>query len=122
MLSGKLDKRVHLLTEIETEDAFGGEVQTFSEPCDSKKLWAGVEYGSGGERRVGAAQEQANLPVTVTVRNSSITAAIVPGAYALHFNGVEWDIESAAPNDGRPEFIVIIARARVGAKDPTNES
>lgn len=120
MRAGKYDKRITLrgivpLDSEAPEDAFGGKINTASaDPSDGgSTLWANLEYGSGGERRVGAAQEQANLPVTVTVRRSSVTLAIKPKSNSLYFDGKEWDIESAAPDRGRPEDVIIIARARI---------
>lgn len=119
MRTGKFDKRVKIrgLTPVNAEapeDAFGGKVSTFSDDADDAvTVWANVEYGSGGERRVGAAQEQANLPVTVTVRHSSLTASLNPLKHNLYFDGKEWDIEAPAPNAGRPSELIIIARARL---------
>ena len=120
MASGKYNKRVRIQSTEQaggiTEDAFGGEIQTFTDvetAGSGSAVWAEVEYGSGAERRVGAAQEQANLPVMVKVRHSSITKNIRPGSHQLQFDGKTWDIESAAPDDGNPRDLMIIARARI---------
>lgn len=113
MASGKYDKRISVIGttfDESAEDAFGAGGTSKAPPF---KLWAEVAYGSGGERRVGAAQEQANLPVTVIVRKSSLSAPITPGSHSLQFDALEWDIESVAPDAGRPKDLIIIARARV---------
>ena len=121
MRAGKFDKRIKIQGLTPTnpggaEDAFGAPVEDFTDTAeDAATVWGMVEYGSGGERRVAAAQEQANLPVTVTVRYSTLTRGIVPLSHRLYFDGKEWDIESAAPVQGRPAELVIIARARIGA-------
>ena len=120
MLSGKFDKRVKVQIDVGSttdaaEDAFGAVIEDFSDNADegSYTIWANLEYGTGGERRVGAAQEQANLPVTVTIRRSTKNLLIAPLTHRLHFDGKEWDIESAAPGGGRPSTIILIARARI---------
>lgn len=119
MRAGKLDKRIKIQTLVSKtasapEDAFGGKFDTFTDDdSESHSVYAYVEYGSGGERRVGVAQEQANLPVSVMVRYSSLTKNLDPNDHRLYFDGKAWDIESVAPSGGRPDMLIIIARARV---------
>ncbi len=108
--SGKYDRRVEVQNYTDTENDYGEPVQTWA---FQSSIWAMVNYGSGGERRVGAAQEQANLPVTVTVRYSTFTGAITPENSRLAFDGHIWDIESVAPGKRRNWEIIIIGRAQL---------
>jgi len=110
MASGKYDQRIEVLVRSITQNAQKEDVETWE--C-GKKLWAEVMRGSGGERRVGAAQEQANLPVTVTVRFSKYTSCLKPQDNRLAFDGFQWDIESSAEGKSRNREIIMIARARI---------
>ena len=87
------------------EDAFGHKVKTFGnadgKDGDGDEIWAMITYGSGGERRVGAAQEQSILPVTVKVRKSPLTSSIRAKQHRLAFDDVTWDIEAIEPATGR---------------------
>ena len=94
MPSGKYDRRVIIQNYTETEDDYGEPVLTWS---DQTTLSAHVNYGSGSERRVGAAQEQANLPVTVTVRHSSITSVFTPENSRLSFGGQFGTLKALPP-------------------------
>lgn len=110
MGAGAYDSRVNIQTDSLTEDAFGGDVQGWT---DVSKVWAEIEYGSAGERRVGVAQEQSSLLASVTVRRSTTTLAIKPSTYRLQFDDMNWDIEGIAPGKKRNKSLVIIAKARL---------
>lgn len=110
MASGKYDHRICIHKRSVTQNASKEDIESWK---FDKKLWAEVMRGSGAERRVGAAQEQSNLPVTVTVRYSKYSACIKPQDYRLVFDGFQWDIESSAEGKSRNKEIIMIARARI---------
>ena len=112
MGAGKYDRRIKVECDERTEDDFGQKVENWK--C-AGHVWAEIIYGSPGERRVGAAQEQSNLPVTVNVRKTSFTSKIKADTYRLVFDNLTWDIEGPAPGfgSGRNKEIMITARARI---------
>lgn len=108
MQGGKLDRRVTVQSFTESENALGEPEKTW---VDAQALWASVSYGTGQERRQ-AAQEQSALTATFFVRSSAFTRAITPSAHRLTYDGLTWDIESAAPSVKRGEHIQLTAIAR----------
>ena len=106
--SGKYDQRVSVESFTTTRDKYKEKIKAWVE---DRKLWADVDYGSAGERRVGAAQEQADNIVTVTVRQSTYSAQIKAQKHRLQFDGKIWDIESAVPGKNRNHEIIIVAKA-----------
>lgn len=111
MAAGGYDRRIKvqgLTTQsqsVANEDAFGQSVDahgdTSGDAGQGDDLWAKIIYGSGGERRVSAAQEQSILPVTVEVRKSPLTDMIRAKKHRLVFDDVTWDIEAIEPSTGR---------------------
>jgi len=112
MASGKMNERVKVYRSSVTQNEMKEAVTVWPQSED-KTLWAEINRGSGAERRVGAAQEQANLPATVSLRYNSYTSQIGPEGYRLEFDGLVWDIESAAEGKRRNREMVLIVRALV---------
>lgn len=108
MHSGQLDRRVSVQSVATTEDALGTPVENWTDAADR---WASISYGTGQERR-DAAQENASLNATFTVRDDSLTRAIAPGTHRLTFDGFIWDIVTNAPSARRGNHRSITATAR----------
>ena len=96
MPSGKYDKRVEILTRSTSRNAMKEEIVSWNSGTPKKKLWAEVQRGTGGERRVGAAQEQASLPASIYFRFTAFSSQIAPDTHRLRFDGRDWDKVSAA--------------------------
>lgn len=111
MAAGDYDRRITVQgvttasQSVANEDAFGQSVKAHGNADGGSgagdDIWAKIEYGSGGERRVGAAQEQSVMPVTVQVRKSPLTSSIRAKKHRLAFDDVTWDIEAIEPATGR---------------------
>jgi len=112
MAAGKYDKRVEILTRSASRNAMKEEVVSWNSGSPNKKLWAEVQRGTGGERRVGAAQEQASLPATIYFRYTEFSSGIAPDTHRLRFDGKDWDIVSAAEGDRRRREWLVVAEAR----------
>lgn len=107
MTAGKYDRRVTVQALSITEDAFGGAVNGWA---NLTTVWAEYLPGTGGERRVAAAQEQGQMPATFNIRYSSATAAIKPQTHRISFDGSYWDIESIAETERRKSLSIIARR------------
>lgn len=107
MTAGKYDRRVTVQVRSITEDAFGGVVDGWG---NLTTIWAQYQPGTGGERRVAAAQEQGQMPATFNIRYSATTAAIKPQSHRIVFDGSNWDIESIAETSRREELSIVARR------------
>lgn len=106
MDAGKLDRRVVIQQRSVTEDGFGGAIDSWATMVT---VWAEYKPGTGGERRVAAAQEQGQMPAMFNIRYSSDVSGIGPQSHRLSFDGAVWDIESVA-EIGRRGGLSIVAR------------
>lgn len=108
MPAGKFDRRIVVQALSVTEDTFGGVVNGWATLAT---VWAQYLPGTGGERRVAAAQEQGQMPATFNIRYSSATSAIKPQSHRISFDGSTWDIESIAETERRKELSIVARRA-----------
>ena len=106
MSAGKFDRRITVQARTVTEDAFGGVIDGWN---DFVTVWAQYQPGTGGERRVAAAQEQGQMPATFNIRYSITAAGITPQSHRIVFSGSNWDIESIAET-ARGKELSIVAR------------
>lgn len=106
--SGKYDQRVQIHAFTTTRDEYNAKVKAWSV---QQTIWAGVDYGSGGEKRVSVAQEQASQVATVYVRDTPYTRQIKPQAARIEFDGYIWDIESAMPSKKRRKEFMFTVKA-----------
>ena len=107
MAAGKYDRRITVQSKSITEDAFGGTVDGWG---NLTTIWAQYIPGTGGERRVAAAQEQGQMPAVFNIRYSNAVAVIRPQTHRISFDGSSWDIESIAETERRKELSIVARR------------
>lgn len=107
MPAGRMDRRIVIQAKSITEDGFGGVVDGWT---DLTAIWAEYQPGTGGERRVAAAQEQAQMPAVFNVRWSDVTKAIRPQTHRISFEGSTWDIESITEATRRKGLSIVARR------------
>ena len=112
MSSGKYDKRVEILTRSSAKNAMKEDIVSWNSGTPRKKLWAEVQRGTGGERRVSAAQEQSSLPASIFFRFTEFSSQIAPDTHRLRFDGKDWDIVSAAEGARRRREWLVVAITR----------
>lgn len=101
--AGQRDKLVSIQRTGSTEDAHGETVQDWAEVG---KEWARVLFGTGYERRSGAAQSGAQ-PATFQVLDNSLTRSLTVRDRIV-WNGMAWSIVGTAPvNRGEIELTTL---------------
>ena len=102
---GRRDTLITLQRSTSVQDDYGEEILTWA---DLGKVWAGVHFGTGTERRE-AAREQGEQTATFNVLSNSMTRDLkITDRIALA--GDNWDIVSVAPI-GRAEIDLTAGRA-----------
>ena len=106
--AGRLDRRIVIERYTATQDAFGGDVETWATLTTVAAQYTPVS----DSERMSADQINATSMARFVVRSSTVARSVDPKD-RLQFNGVAWDIHGIKETkEGRKRFLEITAASQ----------
>ena len=106
--AGRLDRRITIERYTATQDAFGGDVETWAELAIVSAQYMPVSDAE----RISANQVNATSMARFVVRSSTVTRSVNPKD-RMQFDGRAWDIHGVKETkEGRKRFLEITAASQ----------